>query len=146
MHPYAQIFLYHLPTSATALAGVAWINQYDTPASLFRFARRILYELFPRRIRYAFRQAVVFEHSPCVQVLKCKGSETIDQLPAFLVGEVRPAVRYPFVDATDNFSALHSFWRTLLGYRTIQATPAVAPRPHGGWRASGYRQSGIPQT
>jgi hypothetical protein len=43
----AQIFLDQLPTPATALAGVAWINSNDTPASLFRFARRDKYELAP---------------------------------------------------------------------------------------------------
>ncbi len=66
MHPNTQILLNHLPTPATAFAGVAWLNQYDAPASLFRFAHRELYKLIPRRIRNAFRQTVVFEHSLCV--------------------------------------------------------------------------------
>src|SRR6266516_2936180 len=52
-------------------------SPYDTPASLFRFARRDEYELIPRRICNAFRQTVVFEHSTCTYVLKGKDAETI---------------------------------------------------------------------
>jgi hypothetical protein len=113
MHPNAQILLYQLPTLATALASVAWVNQYDTPASFFRFARRDEYELVPRRIRNAFRQAVVFEHALCIQVLKREGSETIDQIPTFLVCKVRTPIGDSLVDATDNFPAFHSLQTTL---------------------------------
>jgi hypothetical protein len=45
MHPNAQIFINQLPAPATALAGIASINQYDPTASLFRFARPDEYEL-----------------------------------------------------------------------------------------------------
>jgi hypothetical protein len=55
MHTDAQIFLDQLPAPATAFARVARINQYNATASLFRFTRRDPYELFPRRIRNAFR-------------------------------------------------------------------------------------------
>jgi hypothetical protein len=116
MHPNAQIFGYQLPTSATALARVAWINQYDTPASLCRFARCVLYKLIPRRIRYAFCQAAVFKHPLCVQVLKGKDAKAIDQFSAFLVSEIRATVRYPFVDAADDFAALCPCWRAFLGF------------------------------
>src|SRR6266487_497191 len=119
MHTDAQIFPHQLPAPATALAGVARINQYDTPASLFRFARRDEYELIPRRICNAFRQTVVFEHSTCTYVLKGKDAETIDQFPAFLLSEVRSTIHYSFVNAADNFAALCSFWRTFLGFRQL---------------------------
>ncbi len=119
MHTDAQIFPHQLPAPATALAGVARINQYDTPASLFRFARRDEYELIPRRICNAFRQTVVFEHSTCTYVLKGKDAETIDQFPAFLLSEVASPVHYSFVNAADNFAALCSFWRTFLGFRQL---------------------------
>ncbi len=63
MYTDTQILRYHLPTAATALAGVARVNPYHLTASLFRFARQNGYELIPRRIRNTFRQAMVREHS-----------------------------------------------------------------------------------
>jgi hypothetical protein len=117
MHPNAQILLDQLPTPATALAGVAWVNQYDTTASLFRFAYRDQYKLFPRRICNAFRKAVVFEHSLCVQVLKGQYAEVVDQFPAFLMGKVRAPVHYPLMHTADNLTALRSVGCAFLGFR-----------------------------
>jgi hypothetical protein len=117
MHANAQIFLDQLPTPATAFAGVARVNHYDTTASLFRFARRNQYEVIPRRIRNAFCQTVVFEHPVCIQVLKGQYAETVNQFPAFLVSEVASPVRYPLMHATDDPSAAHTFWRAFLGFR-----------------------------
>jgi hypothetical protein len=116
MHPNAQIFGHQLLTLTTALAGIPRVNQYDALASLFRFARRVPHELIPRRIRYAFRQTVVFEHPLRIQVLKNKRSETIEQLPAFLMGKVRALICDPLVDASDNFSAFRPIQTTLFSF------------------------------
>src|SRR5713101_3318050 len=94
MHTNAQILLNQLPTPATELAGVAWVNQYDATASLLCFARRVLYELIPRRIRDAFRQAVVFEHSVCIQVLKVWTS-SVTQTATLMTSRLRCASTTP---------------------------------------------------
>src|SRR3712207_3677779 len=117
MHTNAQILLNQLPTPATALAGVTRVNSYHTTASLFRFARRDQYKLFPRSIRNAFRQAVVFEHSACIQVLKDDYAETVDQFPTFLVGEVATPVRYPLMHTTNRLTAARTCLCALLSLR-----------------------------
>jgi len=116
MYTNAQIFVYQLPTPATALTGVARVNQYDTTASIFRFAQRVLYKLVPRRIRNAFRQAVVFEHPLYIQVLKGQHAEAVGQLPAFLVSKVTSSIRYSFVDTTDHLTPFCAFWCTFLSF------------------------------
>lgn len=120
MHANAQTFLDQLPTPATAFAGVARINQYETMASLCRFARRDQYELIPRCIGNAFRQAVILAHPCDVHVLKGQNAETINQFSAFLVSAIVSPVRYPFVDTADDLPALLSDSSTALHLHTAQ--------------------------
>ena len=78
MHTDAQGFLDHCSAPATALRRAARINLDIRPTSIFRFVVRIGGELIPRRIRYAFRQTVVFEHPCDAQVLENDNAEAID--------------------------------------------------------------------
>jgi len=116
MYTDTQILRYHLPTAATALAGVARVNPYHLTASLFRFARQNGYELIPRRIRNTFRQAMVREHSAYVQVLNRDGPETGNQLSRLLVRKVRAAIGDPLMDTTDDLAPLRAFRCALLDF------------------------------
>ncbi len=145
MNTNAQILFDQLPTAATAFAGVARVNQYDTAASLSRFARRVLYQLIPRGIRNAFCQAVVFEPARDIQIFKCDDTETIDQIATLLMRKVRTPVRYPRVDLAKQhllkcvffpilgllcrvFSSLHTFQ---IGFITPKETRVcTSPSPH----------------
>src|SRR5690606_13233543 len=124
MHTDAQRLLDHRSAPATVLRCSAWVNLDIPSTSFFRFVARIGGELSPRRIRNTFRQTVLFEHPYDAQVLENDHAETLDQLSAYLMGKVLPAVRYPFVDAGNHFSALRPFWRSL---RLLTQTP-LRPR------------------
>src|SRR5206468_1744410 len=113
MHTDTQGFLNHCSAPATALACAAWINLDIRPTSIFRFVARIGGELIPCSIRDAFRQAVVFDHPCDAQVLKHDCAETVHQLVALLMGKVLASVRYPLMDAGNDFASFDSPWCSL---------------------------------
>ncbi len=103
-------------TPATILGGVGWVHLDDVSASFFRFAREVLKELRPRRIRNAFCQAMIVEHPIDMQILNTDGPERVDDFTTVLVREI---VAFPFgsfVDTSDHLAMPTLLFRSPLQF------------------------------
>lgn len=122
MNTLGQFLRDNLPTARTSLRGVTWINQDDTTASFFRFARGELYELMPGNVPDAFVQAAVRAvfHVDDVQVFKGDKLVLVDQLARFLMRKVAATVSNALVNVVDDPLAPTILGRSLCLFR--QAT------------------------
>ena len=113
MNPYTKRLFDHERTPATALAYTAWINQYDTCSSFFRFERCVLQQLIPRGIGDAFCQMMILEHTGDSQVLEHNCSKLVNEFPTHLMREVLAPVGNPLVATGNHLSPLDTPQSTL---------------------------------
>src|ERR1700694_3632815 len=95
---------------------------FDTrSASFFRFARQSVKKSCPRGILNAFGETMVMHHPVHVQVFDTDHTETIDDLPTFLVGEVIPSEGDTLMHTCHNLTVFASLPRTFrqLGVLTL---------------------------
>ncbi len=122
MNTNRQLLGDNFTATRTQLGGVAWINQYDTPASTCRLARRDLYELIPRSVTNALVHAAVVavHHVGNIQIFKGDQLVHVDQLARFLVRKVVAAIGDSLVNMIERPFATVKLWRALRLFR--QAT------------------------
>src|SRR5947209_3641372 len=73
---------------AAGLTRVGGIDLYQFSASFFRFARKLAKEFRPRSVGNALCQTMVVYHVVDGQILNTNDAETVNHLPALLMGEV----------------------------------------------------------
>ncbi len=102
-----------MPTPAACLAGIGRVNFDERPASFFRFAGQLSKECRPRCVMNALCQTMVMHHPIYREVLYADDPMGIDDLTAFLVGEVTPSPRNPLVDTRYSFTVFATLRSTL---------------------------------
>ncbi len=105
---------------ATILRRVGRVHFEERSASFFRFAREVLKELRPRRVRNTFCQTMIVDHAVHVQVFHTDGPKSVDDFATVLMGEV---VASPF----------GSFMHT--SNHLAMSTPLFGPLLQSGMRA-----------
>src|SRR5438874_1493753 len=96
-YPDIQGHLLALSTLATCLTRIGRIDFDQLPTSFFRFVGQLTKEGRPRGIDNAFGKTMIMRHAVDVQVFDADDTEAINDLSAFLMGEVLPSERYPFM-------------------------------------------------
>jgi hypothetical protein len=82
---------------------------FDTcSASFFRFARQSVKKSCPRGVVNALRQTMIVNHSVHMKVFDTDHTETVDNLPTFLVGEGIPSEGDTLMDTCHNLTVLAS--------------------------------------
>ena len=109
MNTHGQILLDHRHTTATALRGAARVNLNTHATSFFRFVAGVRYQLVPRGIGNAFRQAMILDHACDRQVFKHNRAERIYQFATDLVREILSSVCYAFVNTSNCLAAFGAF-------------------------------------
>src|SRR5260370_35965947 len=86
-----------------SFGGIDFDERY---ASFFRFARELGKECRPRGICNAFGKTMVVGHPGHLQVFDTDDPKLIDDLAAFLMGEVLSPPRNPFMHTGDHLTGL----------------------------------------
>src|SRR2546421_1447939 len=108
-----QGHLLSMSTGATCLTRIGWIDFDQLPASFFRFAGQFAEELRPRGICNALRKTMVMGHSVNMEVFNRNHTETVYDLPTFLVREVIPSKLDTLVNPCYYLTVLATFRGTL---------------------------------
>ncbi len=121
----AQVFGNHFTATAAHLRCVLGINQHHTSTSAFRLVRGELHKLIPGHIRDATvdDRISLRLHPRNIQILKGDELIGIDQLAAFLMGEILSSVGLPLVgmlQGMNHFLALRAAFRKLF-FLALQA-------------------------
>lgn len=143
-----QILVNHRTAPGAQLRCVSGVNQHNTTTSAFRLVRSELHKFFPAHIRNAPVDLMVPVglHPLNIQVLKSDELIGINQLPAFLMGEILTPVGLPLVgvlQGADNSLALWAaLWKrfflsleagdiSFIAFHPVLAGDLVAIRMHG---------------
>lgn len=112
---------HHLPmvAPATILGRIGRIDSYIMPASFFRFAGQFAEKSRPRGIMNAFRQTMIVGHTVHLQVFDADDPIRVDDLAAFLVGEVLPPELHTFMDSCHRFTVLMALGCTLCQFAVL---------------------------
>src|SRR5437764_2354429 len=107
---YAHIQGHLLPMStlAACLTRIGRVDFDKLPASFFRFARQFPEEFRPRGIFNAFSETMIVNHPVHMQVFHADHTKSIDNLAAFLVGEVITSELDTFMHTCYNLTVLAS--------------------------------------
>lgn len=110
MNTVRQAFRNHRMAMGALLGGVAWVNPYDSPTSLFSFVGDVLYQLVPGSITDALVQATIGPVLHVLDVQVFKGDDLIDihKFSTQLVGDVSTLVGYALVDVLHDSLGLAS--------------------------------------
>src|SRR6266851_2698545 len=103
-YPDIKRHLLAMSTPAACLACIGGIDFDERSASFFRFARELGKECRPRGICNAFGKTMVVGHPGHLQVFDTDDPKLIDDLAAFLMGEVLSPPRNPFMHTGDHFT------------------------------------------
>src|SRR5689334_1900800 len=95
IHAIVERHLLTMPALAAILTSVGWIDRRVLSASVFCFARKLLCETRPRRVRDAFSEAVVVHHPIDLHIFHTDDDELIDYLSRLLMREVVPLESTP---------------------------------------------------
>jgi len=87
-YPDIQGHLLPMSTLATCLTRIGGVHLRELSTSFFRFARQFAEKFRPRGIYNAFRQTMIVNHPVHVQVFDADDTKSINDLAAFLMGEV----------------------------------------------------------
>lgn len=103
-----QIFRNDVTTTRAFLRCTPGINQYNSPASFFRFALTELYESSPGHISYTLVKdfVAILLHTLYVQVFKRDELIFVDQLTRFLVSEIIASVSLTLVSVLQGANRL----------------------------------------
>lgn len=116
MNTNRQTFSDNRTAIRALLSSSLGINQYDTPASFFRFARGMLYKLSPSYIGNALINGLVavLLHSFNIQIFKDNQAESINQFSTFLMSKVRASILDTGMDVVKSLDCLAVLWRTFI--------------------------------
>ncbi len=114
MDANAQIYFDQRAAARACLRRMPGIDQYDPTTGPFCLVHRGADQLTPGGIGDTLGQAVVFEHSIRVHVLKGDDAVFVDPSARQFVGEIGPTVGDTLVYLGDNLAPLRSLWRPLL--------------------------------
>ncbi len=110
-------------TPAAILRRVGRVHSYVVPASFCRFAGQFAEKCRPGRVVNAFCQAMIMRHPVDVQIFNRNDARTINDLAAFLVGEIVSFELDTFMDTGDNL-AMFPTLRCSLGELAVFALDA----------------------
>jgi hypothetical protein len=121
MSSYIQVFRHNRTATGAKFSGIPGVNLYHRTASFFRFTAGELYKLTPGYVTNAFVNPMVAVrlHLLNVEFFKDDQTETVDQLPAFLVSKVRAPILDTGMDVVQNLNSLAAFWRSLVEFRYL---------------------------
>ena len=88
IHTFTERHLLPVMTPAAILRRIGGDSFDKLSASFFRFAGQFVEEFRPRGILNALRETMVMGHTVDMQVFNCSHSELIDNVAAFLMGEI----------------------------------------------------------
>ena len=111
--PHSQGDLLPMSTAATCLARIGRIHSHIAPASFFRFAGQFAEKFRPRGISNALSQTMVMGHALDMQVFYRNDPKVMNNLAAFLMGEIIPSELNPFMNPRHNLAMLASLRRPL---------------------------------
>src|ERR1051326_684852 len=106
-------YLLSMSTPVTCLTGIGRVDFDKLSASLFRFARQFAQKLRPRGIGNALGQTMVMNHAVHLKVFDTDHTVAVDDLAAFLMGEIISTELHPLVYPGDNLAVLASLRRAL---------------------------------
>lgn len=110
-YPFRERHLLPMSTPAACLTGVGRVDFDELPASFCRFAGELGKERRPGGVRNAFRKAMMVNHAARVQVFDGYHAVAIDDLPAFLMGEVLSPECNALMHARNSLTVLTTFRR-----------------------------------
>src|SRR6266705_1632682 len=96
---------------AALLRRVGRVDFDERSASFFRFARELGKECRPRGITYALGKRMIMKHAVYAEVFYADDPVGIDDLAAFLMGEVLPSPSDTLMDTGDSLTVCAPFWR-----------------------------------
>jgi hypothetical protein len=97
-----------LSTGATCLTRIGRVDLHKLSASFLRFARQCAEELRPCCICNALRKTMIVNHLVHMKVFHADHTETIDDLPTFLMSEVIASEGDTLVNTSKNLTVLAS--------------------------------------
>src|SRR5437016_4382557 len=109
-----------MSTPAAGLTGRGRIDSNVCPASFFRFAGQFAEKFRPTGIMNALRKTMVMGHAVDMQVFHTDDPMGIDDLAAFLMGEVVTSPCNALMHTSHGFTVLMTFW-CILGKLTLLA-------------------------
>ncbi len=108
-----------MPTGTACLTRIGRIDSNVQSPSFFRFGVQLTEECRPRGICYAFGKTMVVSHPVDLQVFDTDNSKLMDDLVAFLMGEVGTSERYSFVNTSNGLAMLALFRRTFCQFALL---------------------------
>jgi hypothetical protein len=113
-----QIFRHNRTATGAKFSGIPGVNLYHGPSSFYRFGVRELYKLTSGYVTNAFVNPMVAVrlHLLNVEFFKDDQTETVDQLPAFLVSKVRAPILDTGMDVVQERGSPYIPWLKLRGF------------------------------
>ncbi len=111
---FTQGLFLPMMTPATILRRMGRVDFEERSASFFRFARKVLKELRPRRVRNTFCQTLIVDHPIHVQIFNTDGPERVDHLATVLMREVVASPFGSFMHTSDHFAMRAPLFRAFL--------------------------------
>ena len=113
IHTLTERHLLSMMASAALLRRIGRIDFDERSASFFRFARELGKEYRPRGICNALGKTMMMDHAVHLQVFHTDDAEPVNNLTAFLVGEVLPSPVDTLMDSCHDLPMLPSLWCAL---------------------------------
>gem|GEM_PF-2330457 len=113
VHAFTQRHFVPVMAPAAILRGVGRVDCDKRSASFFRFARQLVNKPCPRGVVDALSQTMIVNHAVNLQVFHADHAKTVNDLTAFLMREVIPSERYPFMHPGYHLAMLPALRRSL---------------------------------
>jgi hypothetical protein len=99
MYPVRKHLAYPFPAVAANNACMVWRHFLYPGTSVFSFVHKIIEQLAPPRIGYAFGKVVVLHHAADVQVLDSNEPVFVDKRAGQLMVEISPLIAYLMMES-----------------------------------------------
>ena|SRR5438105_15909176 len=119
-YPFRERHLLPMSTDAACLTRIGRVNFDQRAPSLFRFGAQLGKECRPGGICNAFGKTMIMHHPVDRQIFHTDDTEPINNLTAFLVGEVITPELDTLMDTSHNLPMLASLRRT---FRQLRVFP-----------------------
>src|SRR5947209_6607641 len=113
IHALREGHLLPMVTPATVLGRIGRIDFDEGSPSFFRFGGQSVKELRPRGVCNAFSKTMVMGHAVDMQVFDRNDTETVYDLPGFLMGKIISPESSPLMHTSNNLAMLTTLGSTL---------------------------------
>src|SRR5437588_67736 len=112
-HTVRKCEVRYMSAPAASLRCEARINFHKQPTSISCFVGQTVKEKTPRCICYRLCKTMILQHVENLKILNTNDSKSIDDLLALLMSKITAFIGNPFVNASDYFTAMLSFFTSL---------------------------------